>query len=70
MNVYPSPTGLPPLARGAQDLLRIVVPAADAEAADALKRGDEWAVEGVVAEWARLPDRPVVRAEPRGGQAR
>ncbi|MEQ9569695.1 MAG: hypothetical protein RLN75_05850, partial [Longimicrobiales bacterium] len=51
---------------GSSAEVEIVVPAADAEAADALKRGDEWAVEGVVAEWARLPDRPVVRAAARG----
>ncbi len=46
--------------------VEVRIPAADADAVDALKRGGTWPTRGTLVEWARLPDRPVIAAEARG----
>lgn len=46
--------------------VEVRIPAADADAVDALKRGDTWPTRGTLVEWARLPDRPVIAAEALG----
>lgn len=49
--------------------VEVIVPEGQADEVDRLRRGDTLEVDGVVAEWARLPDRPVIRQRSREAES-